>query len=104
MTTELARKIRGTRHNLGIAIKHIWSTALADHCEPLTLEDLERGDKFILMPFPGDNSGHGGLLNGSYLFIKTEKICHPQFPTNCIRLLGGEPLSIKEETFVIKVT
>ena len=103
MGTELVRKIRGTRILLGKTMKSLWVEAKHEDCEPLMLGDLIRGDKFIVMPTPGDNSGHGGLLSGSYLFLATEKIGHSKFVTNCIRLCDGTPLLIKDEVFVLKV-
>lgn len=36
----------------------------------LTFGELNVGDRFIAFPSPGDNSGHGGYLRGSYLFEK----------------------------------
>jgi hypothetical protein len=38
--------------------------------DKLTFGDLERGDKFIAFPTPGDNSGHGGYKGGYVLFFK----------------------------------
>jgi hypothetical protein len=37
---------------------------------PLTFGELRPGDFFIGFPVDGDDSGHGGYRNGSYLFIK----------------------------------
>lgn len=39
--------------------------------QKLEFGQLEIGDCFIYWPVPGDNSGHGGYLRGSYLFTKT---------------------------------
>ena len=70
MATEFVRRIRGTRVNLGREVREEWVKAQDICCEPLNFSDLDIGDMFILMPMPGDNSGHGGLLGGSYLFRK----------------------------------
>lgn len=103
MATELTRKIRGTRVGLGNMLKQKWASASATDCEPLTFGDLQRGDRFIVMPSPGDNSGHGGLLGDSVLFIKTDKICHPEFPMNCLWIYNGTPVFILDNQLVIKI-
>ena len=103
MATELACKVRGTRTSLGKEVRDLFMKATRRECEPLVCGDIEKGNKFIVMPIPGDNSGHGGLLNGSWLFLKTEEICHPISPTNCIRLCDGTHEFIRDEEFVIKV-
>ena len=36
----------------------------------LTFGDLEQGDKFIVLPVAGDDSGHGGLKGSHVLFYK----------------------------------
>ena len=50
MATELARKIRGTRRKLGAVIRSQFIFATDAGCEPLILDDLKKGDKFIIMP------------------------------------------------------
>jgi hypothetical protein len=40
----------------------------------LCFGDLRVGDNFIGFPEPGDNHGHGGYLEGSNLFLKTENL------------------------------
>jgi len=42
--------------------------------KPLTFGELEIRDYFIDFPIDGDDSGHGGFRNGSYLFKKTEHV------------------------------
>jgi len=37
---------------------------------PLTFKELQEGAKFICFPIDGDDSGHGGYRQGSYLFTK----------------------------------
>ncbi|MEK7516375.1 MAG: hypothetical protein AAB562_02145 [Patescibacteria group bacterium] len=41
--------------------------------EPLTFGELKIGQKFIGLPLPGDNHGHGGLRGTEYLFTKTDE-------------------------------
>lgn len=38
--------------------------------EPLTFGELGIGQKFICLPSPGDNNGHGGLRKAHWLFQK----------------------------------
>ena len=40
--------------------------------KPLTFAELAPNDHFIAFPVDGDDSGHGGFRNGSYLFRKLE--------------------------------
>lgn len=40
--------------------------------KPLTFGELKIGDSFIGFPTDGDDSGHGGFRNGSYVFKKIE--------------------------------
>lgn len=37
----------------------------------LRFQDLKNGDKFVLIPHPGDDDGHGGLRGDHYVFVKT---------------------------------
>lgn len=40
--------------------------------EYLTYGELEVGDRFIALPKPGDDSGHGGFRGSHYIFMKIE--------------------------------
>lgn len=45
---------------------------MSDGCfEPLTFGELLVDQRFITLPLPGDNHGHGGLRQAHYVFIKT---------------------------------
>lgn len=103
MATELACRIRGTRVRLGEELKQEWDRASATDCEPLLLGDLKMGDKFIAMPSPGDNHGHGGLLGGSHLFIKGEKIYRPRFTNRCTCVCDGTSTLLPDIMFIIKI-
>ena len=103
MATELARKISGTRKDLGKEIKNMFVRATQEECEPLTFGDLEKGDKFIIMPVPGDNRGHGGFLSGFDLLVKVYPICHPVNPANAISFRGGSHIFLRDHVFVIKI-
>lgn len=39
--------------------------------QKLKFNDLKCGEHFICWPVPGDNSGHGGYLGATRLFVKT---------------------------------
>lgn len=41
--------------------------------EKLRFGDLKPGDFFIAFPTDGDNSGHGGYLGSSNVFLKTQQ-------------------------------
>lgn len=108
MATELARRIRGTRPDIGNRLRQEWLNAHDVECEPLTFGDLQKGDKFISMPSPGDNSGHGGFLNGSYLFMKTDLVTHStpfskSLPANSIRLSDGSPTHCHDTMWILKI-
>jgi len=54
-------------------LKKTFSEASEEEFEPLTFGELKPGEKFISLPIPGDNSGHGGFRGTSWIFIKTEE-------------------------------
>lgn len=41
--------------------------------ETLTFSELEEGQRFICLPSPGDNKGHGGFRKAHRLFKKTNE-------------------------------
>ena len=113
MATEFVRRIRGTRVNLGREVREEWVKAQDICCEPLNFSDLDIGDMFILMPMPGDNSGHGGLLGGSYLFRKTNPepipdihLYSPLSPcrfSNALRINDGQEVAMGNHQWVYRV-
>lgn len=56
-----------------INLKANWMEMSDDCFEPLTFGELEVGQSFIVLPDPGDNSGHGGLRVKHWTFTKTQK-------------------------------
>jgi hypothetical protein len=54
----------------GKMLKKSWSEMPASHFEPLLYGELEEGDKFIALPEPGDNEGHGGFRGAYNVFTK----------------------------------
>lgn len=56
---------------IGKLIKSDWMRMPDDHFEPLTFGELEINQKFIILPSPGDNIGHGGFRGAYQLFVKT---------------------------------
>jgi hypothetical protein len=91
MASERTRRIRGTRTDSGRLVRQAWLAATDSQCEALDFADLELGEKFISLPGPGDNHGHGGLLCGAWLFIKIEPGITPvgEQPLNAVRLVNG---------------
>ena len=41
--------------------------------EPLTFGEILVDQRFITLPLPGDNHGHGGLRQAHYVFVKTHQ-------------------------------
>ena len=78
--------------------------------EILQFKDLKIGDKFIVMPVPGDDSGRGGFKETHWILQKTAEAKesigsdgYKYFPENTIRLVGGNPISDVPEMWVIKI-
>lgn len=99
MASERTHKIRGTRIDSGRLLRRYWLEAADAECETLQFADLEQGERFIFLPIPGDNHGHGGLLNGAWLFMKIEPRFTPAGGTeyfNAIRLVDGCKIHFSE--------
>lgn len=45
-----------------------------DQKAKLTFGELKEGERFIVLPIPGDNHGHGGLRTTHCIFLKTRRI------------------------------
>lgn len=54
-------------------LKADWMEMPGECFEPLTFGELKVGQKFIGLPYPGDNSGHGGFRSAYYIFTKTHQ-------------------------------
>lgn len=52
-------------------LKKNWMDMPVQFFEYLTFGELKIGQKFISLPVPGDNDGHGGFRGAHYLFTKT---------------------------------
>ena len=52
-------------------LKKTFSEAPEELFETLTFGELERGESFIPLPLPGDNSIHGGFKEARWVFVKT---------------------------------
>lgn len=55
-----------------VKLKKEFMSMPVEYFEPLTFGELETGKKFICLPIPGDNSGHGGFKGTHWIFLKTE--------------------------------
>ena len=71
--------------------------------EVLRFKDLDISDKFICMPSPGDDAGHGGFKGTSYIFMKIEPILIPGSKENAVRLSNGIFSSMPPDMPVIRV-
>ena len=71
----------------------------------LEFEELKIGDKFIGLPLPGDNRGHGGLRNAHHVFKKiafrVNNFSGP--PENALRLMDRSLSQFPEGMPVIKI-
>ncbi|KKR10350.1 MAG: hypothetical protein UT37_C0003G0049 [Parcubacteria group bacterium GW2011_GWA2_39_18] len=54
-------------------LKTKWMKMPAEYFEALTFGELRIGQKFICLPTPGDNHGHGGFKKAHYIFTKTHQ-------------------------------
>lgn len=50
-----------------------WMGMPAEFFETLTFGELEVGQRFIALPSPGDNSGHGGFKGVHCIYMKTRQ-------------------------------
>ena len=76
----------------------------AEMYEPLAFGDLKQGDKFIALPIPGDNSGHGGFKGAQYIFVKIKKISGPCGSyDNAVKIKSGTFSMVPDSMSVIKV-
>jgi|SRR3989344_2252052 len=72
----------------------------------LTFRKLKIGDKFISLPVPGDNHGHGGFRNNHYVFKKIaarERNNFPEISDNAFRLKDGNISSFSDYMPVIRL-
>lgn len=91
---------------LGKSLKKIWHEAANFESIPLTFGELEEGNKFIALPSPGDENGHGGLKGTFNIFIKIAVIVHPSPPThttNAFRVCDGSVNYFEDGFFVIQI-
>lgn len=93
----------GRRLWFGREIKNMWTQATVVECLSFIFGDLRKGDRFIAMPFPGDNEGNGGLLGGHHLFMKTNFIASGDLSTNAVRLSDGSCSHLTDDLLVIKI-
>ena len=78
-------------------LKQAWAALPDWFFETLTFEELQTNDKFIGLPVPGDNEGHGGFKVSHTIFIKLENglaisentgtVAHFPHPTLVIKVI-----------------
>lgn len=62
------------RSDTGARTKREW-LGMSDACfETLTFGELQVGQRFISLPIPGDNHGHGGFKGPHFVFTKTKDV------------------------------
>lgn len=73
--------------------------------EVLQFKDLKVSDKFIIMPMPGDDAGHGGFKQVHWIFVKIKEVSHPlsDLKDNAKRLQDGGLVNITPNMEVIRV-
>ncbi|MDA2935972.1 hypothetical protein MYX06_02035 [Patescibacteria group bacterium AH-259-L05] len=75
--------------------------------EALQFKDLKVGDKFIAMPLPGDDSGHGGFKGEFPIFKKIEVTPNYKFSgtltDNAILLSDGTARILSSNIWVIQI-
>lgn len=89
-------------------LKEEFSSMPASYYKTLTFGKLSVGDRYIALPLPGDNHGHGGFAGAHYLFEKTEPtgIINKDdynLPSNSRKLKDGTLSSMPDTMPVIKV-
>jgi hypothetical protein len=74
--------------------------------EALTFGDLKIGDKYISLPVPGDNHGHGGFKGAHYIHEKIKSVkakIIPSLPNNSICLENRIFSHMPDGLLIIKV-
>ena len=72
----------------------------------LRFRNLRIGDKFIMMPSPGDDHGHGGFKGGTFVFIKIKGAQDPLYrdgEKNNAKNLHGILSTFPRDCYVIRV-
>jgi len=93
------------KKTLATRTKEKFSLDIAEFYEPLAFSELSIGDRFVALPFPGDNSGHGGFKQIHYVFMKTEKVYNywGRDCGNAVSVKNGRFRNISDKLLVIKV-
>ncbi len=91
--------------NLGHKIKETWVKLPEEYFTPLTFGELPIGQKFIVLPEPGDNQDQGGFRQANYLFIKTDEDNNDSFeePRNAVNLNTGAIGNFPDNLYVIAI-
>ncbi len=71
----------------------------------ITFGELKRGERFISLPTPGDNDGHGGFIGPYYVFQKINliKAKYDALGVNSVRQRDGNFSHMPDSMLVIKV-
>lgn len=69
-----------------------------EHYATLKFGELAVGGRYISLPFPGDNDGHGGFVGAKYIFQKIKPVIpvgsrrefdQDNLPENAVRIRDG---------------
>lgn len=86
---------------LGKVLKADWMELPSKMFESSTFGDLRVGEKFIALPLPGDNSGHGGFKGKSWIFQRVRR--SKGSDRNALRLKDGVLCSNPDSMPVLRV-
>lgn len=81
-----------------VRLKNSWMEMPVTCFETMTFGELKVGQKFIWLPEPGDNSGHGGLRGKHYIFTKTHMRVTEAAPGLPYGILTGRAIRNRTKT------
>ena len=85
-------------------LKEDFSSQPEEFYKILTFGDLNVGDRYVSLPVPGDNGGHGGFRGTHYLFEKIEIVKNKFDISEDAKRLEDEILSFHPDNLpVVKV-
>ncbi len=86
----------------GSNLKQEWMEMHPSCFETISFKDIKESEKFIALPQPGDNSGHGGFKKASYIFQKL-RMSQGSNRENAVRVSDGTLSDFPDSMMVLKV-
>lgn len=83
-------------------LRNEFRVAAASQYYILTFGELKVGERYIVLPLPGDNKGHGGF-RGPYYLSEKIKPSSDNPHDNAIRVKDGTPYNSPDSMPVIKI-